>query len=132
MLLLSSPLSITSAYGRVDYAYHFVRDFGNAAEHLKNDFALSQFVCSALAYYALPFPERGEGGQRRWGCRDLQTISGSVCGGKFVTLVYFVSVRCSRLDSGPYPRSLSHHLQMCLFSPRFTFVCDLLPSSFTK
>lgn len=129
MLLLSSPLSITSAYARVDYAYHFVRDFSNAAEHLKSDFALSQFVCSALACSALPFPERREGER---GCRDLQTIYDSVCDDKFVTMVYFVSVRCSRSDSGPYPRSLRHHLQMCLFSSRPKFVCDLLPSISTK
>ena len=88
LVLLLSPLLtlVPTAESTVFVNVFVIRSRRGASENL---FAMSHFVL-VPAYSTLPFPERREGGQRRWGYRELQTLLVSVCGDQLVTFGYFV------------------------------------------
>ena len=85
LVLLSSPwLTLVPTAGSSVFASLFVIRLRRGAS--ENLFALSQFVLIP-AYCTLPFPERREGGPKRWGYRELQTLLGSVCGDLFTVMM---------------------------------------------
>ena len=73
VVLLSSPLLtlVPTAKSTVVFANLFVIRLRRGAS--ENLFALSQLVL-VPEYCTLPFPEKREGGRRRWGYREVQTL----------------------------------------------------------